>query len=244
MKPEIKISPDKNKLIQEFAAYIAGLIEKSIKEKDRCTFVLSGGSTPKSLYEMFASEKYREIIEWSKVYLFWGDERCVSPDHPDSNYRMAREALIDHIDIPSDNVFRIPAEQEPGDAAREYEETIKKIVGGSMQFPVFDIILLGIGEDGHTASLFPGTGALKEKQRWVTEVYVPRLDTYRITLTLPVINSGRNVIFLVAGEAKADVVRKIINIKGLHYPAAHVNPVHGKLVYFIDGAVGARIKKL
>jgi len=244
MKPEIKISPDKNKLMQESAAYIAVLIKKSIKEKDRCTFVLSGGSTPKSLYETLASEKYRETIEWSKVYLFWGDERCVPPDHPDSNYRMVKEALIDHIDIPQRNVFRIPAEQEPGEAAREYEETIKKNVGGSMQFPVFDIILLGIGEDGHTASLFPGTTAIDEKERWVTGVYVPQLNTHRITLTLPVINNGRDVIFLVAGESKADVVRKIINGKGLPYPAAHINPVQGKLVYLIDEAIGARITKL
>lgn len=234
MKPEIKISSDKNKLIQESAAYIAGLIKKSIKEKDRCTFVLSGGSTPKSLYETLASEKYREMIEWSKVHLFWGDERCVPPDHPDSNYRMAKEALIDHIDIPQRNVFRIPAEQEPGEAAREYEETIKKNVGGSMQFPVFDIILLGIGEDGHTASLFPGTGALKEKQRWVSEVYVPQLDAYRITLSLPVINNGRDVIFLVAGESKADVVRKIINGIDTTSPSAQVDPINGNLFYFID----------
>jgi len=234
MKPEIKISSDKNKLILESAAYIAGLIQYSIKEKDRCTFVLAGGSTPKSLYETLASEKYRETIEWSKVHLFWGDERCVSPDHPDSNYRMAKEALIDHIDIPQENVNRIPAEKEPSEAAREYEETIKRSFGGVSHLPVFDIILLGIGEDGHTASLFPGTVAIDEKERWVTEVYVPQLDAYRITLTLPVINNGRYVIFLVAGEAKADTVNKILKGKNSLLPACLIKPIAGNLIYMLD----------
>ncbi len=244
MKPDIKISPDKNKLIQESAAYITGLIQDSLKVKDKCTFVLAGGSTPKDLYETLASEKYRAVIDWSKVHVFWGDERCVPSDHLDSNYRMAKEALIDHIDISPENVIRIPAEKEPAEAAREYEETIKRFFGGTSQFPVFDIILLGIGEDGHTASLFPGTDALEEKKRWVTEVYVPKLDTYRVTLTFPVINNGMNVIFLVAGLSKAEIVRNILNKEGLNYPAAYVEPVNGKLVYLIDEAVGAGIKKL
>jgi 6-phosphogluconolactonase len=241
MKREIKISSDKNKLILESAAYIADLIEKSIKEKDRCTFVLSGGSTPKDLYETLASEKYRAVIDWSKVHVFWGDERCVPPDHPDSNYRMAKEALIDHVDIPQENVYRIPAEKEPVEAAREYEETIKKIVGGSTQFPVFDIILLGIGEDGHTASLFPGTMALEEKKRWVTEVFVPKFDAYRISLTLPVINNGKNIIFLVAGEAKSDVVNQVYNRIDTTSPSAQVDPINGNLVYLLDKSASAKV---
>jgi len=238
MKPEIKIFPDKKTLIQESSAYIAGIIQQSLKEQNRCTFVLAGGSTPKSLYETFASEKFKEAIEWNKVHLFWGDERCVPPDHHDSNYRMTKEALIDHINIPQENVHRIPAENEPADTAREYEKTIKIFFGNTSQLPAFDIILLGIGEDGHTASLFPGTQALEEKKRWVTEVYVPKIDTYRITFTYPVINNGKNVIFLVSGKTKSDVVRKILNKEELKYPAAKVIPENGAFVYLLDKDAG------
>ena len=244
MKPELKVFPDKNTLIQESAAYIAGIIQQSLKEQNRCTFVLAGGSTPKSLYETFASEKYKEAIEWNKVHLFWGDERCVPPDHHDSNYRMTKEALIDHINIPQENVHRIPAENEPDDAARDYEKTIKKFFGNTSQLPVFDIILLGIGEDGHTASLFPGTQALEEKKRCVTGVYVPELDTYRITFTFPVINNGKNVIFLVSGSSKSTIMKKIYERTDTTFPSARVSPANGSLVYLLDKAAGANVSSI
>lgn len=241
MKPEFKIFPDKNMLIQESAASIAGLIKKLLIEKGKCSFVLAGGSTPEGVYETLASGAYRERIDWSKVHLFWGDERCVLPDHPGSNYRMANEALIDHIAIPQENVHRIPAEKEPAIAANEYESSLRKFYGDKADFPTFDIVLLGIGEDGHTASLFPGTSALEENRRWVTEVYVSKLDVYRITMTLPVINNGKNIIFLVAGAPKADIVKHVYNRTDATYPAMQVEPVDGKLVYFLDKAAGVNV---
>jgi len=241
-KPQKIIYSQKENLTEETAKYLANLISKSLLQKARCSFVLAGGSTPRGVYEKLASEPYRNKIDWGKVHLFWGDERCVPPDHPDSNYRMAKEALIDHIDIPQENVHRIPAEKEPAEAAREYEETIKRFFGGASHLPVFDIILLGIGEDGHTASLFPGTEALEDKKRWVTDVYVKGLDTHRITLTLPVINNGKNVIFLVAGSFKAKIMKQIYYRTDTTYPAARVNPANGTLIYFIDKAAGANVE--
>jgi 6-phosphogluconolactonase len=238
MNPEVKIYPDKNTLIRESAAYISNVIQTTINEQNKCTFVLAGGSTPKGLYKTLASHEYREKVDWRKVHLFWGDERCVRPEHPESNYRMAKETLIDHIDIPQENVHRIPAEKEPAETAREYEETINRFFGDTSQLPVFDIILLGIGEDGHTASLFPGTEALEENKRWVTEVYVKKLNTHRITLTYPGINSGRNVIFLVAGSSKADIVRKVYRKADSKFPAVQVIPANGNLIYLLDKAAG------
>ncbi len=241
MKSNINIFPNKDILIRESAKYIAGLMDDFIKENGKCTFVLAGGSTPKGLYETLASDPYKNSIDWNKVHFFWGDERCVPPDHEDSNYRMVQEAMIDHLDISSGNIHRIPAEEKPADAAREYENSLKSFFGDKEEFPRFDIILLGIGDDGHTASLFPGTTAIDENDRWVTEVYVPQLDTHRITMAFPVINNGRNVIFLVTGETKAKVVNKILKDGSLSLPASLIRPVNGDLVYIFDKEAAAEI---
>lgn len=244
MNPEVKIYPDKNILIQESAAYISDIVQTTLNEQNKCTLVLAGGSTPKGLYKTLASHEYQEKIDWSNVHLFWGDERCVPPDHHDSNYRMAREALLDQIDIPQENVHRIPAEKEPAQAASEYEKTIKRLFGGTSHLPEFDVILLGIGEDGHTASLFPGTTAIDENERWVTEVHVPQLDTHRITMTFPVINNGKNVIFLVSGSSKSTIMKKIYERTDTTFPSARVSPVNGSLVYLLDKAAGANVSSI
>ncbi len=244
MKTHVKTFQGKENLLRGSAKYLENLVGEILFQKERCTLVLAGGSTPKGVYELLASKEFNMSIDWSNVHLFWGDERCVPPDHPDSNYRMAKEALIDHIDIPPENVKRIPAEKEPAEAARGYEETIKRFFSETTQPPVFDIMLLGIGEDGHTASLFPGTDVIDEKERWVKEVYVEKLDTHRITLTFPVINRAKNVIFLVAGASKAEIVKQIYNRTDTTFPAARVVPENGEIVYFLDREAGCKVEKL
>jgi 6-phosphogluconolactonase len=188
---------------------------KAIQERGRFSVALAGGSTPKALYELLAAG-YRSTIDWEKVHAFFGDERTVPPDHQDSNYRMAYEALLSRIPVGS--VHRMRGELDPSEAATLYEGELKCFFGGP---PRFDLVLLGIGEDGHTASLFPGTPALEVTDRWVVENPVEKLGTVRITLTVPAVNMAKRVIFLVAGEGKAGVLEEILEGDGdpHEYPA-------------------------
>ena len=210
-----------------------------VTENGRFSVVLSGGSTPKSLYTLLATPEFCNSIRWSQVYLFWGDERCVPPDHPDSNYRMALEALISKVPIPKENIFRMKGERSPHDAADEYEqELIKYFNLTEATLPCFDLILLGLGEDGHTASLFPGSIALTETKHLVTAPYVEHLKTHRLTLTLPVLNNSAFIFFLVAGINKAPVLREVLQSESDEndFPAQKINPQKGKLVWFVDRA--------
>ena len=210
-----------------------------VTENGRFSVVLSGGSTPKSLYALLATPEFCNSIRWSQVYLFWGDERCVPPDHPDSNYRMAHEALISKVPIPKENIFRMKGERSPQDAADEYEqELIKYFNLTEATLPCFDLILLGLGEDGHTASLFPGSIALTETKHLVTAPYVEHLKTHRLTLTLPVLNNSAFIFFLVAGINKAPVLREVLQSESDEndFPAQKINPQKGKLVWFVDRA--------
>lgn len=225
------------------ADVILEIAQRSVKGKGRFLFVLSGGTTPQTLYTILAEESMQKRFPWEHTFIFWGDERCVPIDHPDSNFLMAYTMLIEKVPIPSGNIFRIPVENNtPEKAAKEYELTLRdffSIHEADKQFPVFDLILLGTGCDGHTASLFPGSQALQETQPWAVSVHipshiVPALD--RVTLTLPVINNAENVIFIVAGQSKKKIVQEIFKActgvqKG--YPAALVHP-QGKLFWFIS----------
>jgi 6-phosphogluconolactonase len=184
------------------------------------------------LYEQLVAQP----IAWQHVHVFWGDERCVPPDHPESNYRMVRETLLANIAIPPGNVHRMAGEKEPGIAAAEYEEELKSFFQlASGAFPRFDLILLGLGEDGHTASLFPGSDALEETKRLVAATYVAKLNAYRLTLTLPVLNHGAVVLFLVAGASKAAVVNEILrdDEPSARFPAARLDPPDGRLVWLM-----------
>jgi len=232
-----------------------------VTENGRFSVVLSGGSTPKSLYTLLATPEFCNSIRWSQVYLFWGDERCVPPDHPDSNYRMAHEALISKVPIPKENIFRMKGERSPQDAADEYEQELIKyfnlteatltcfdliLLGLVIKYfnlteatlTCFDLILLGLGEDGHTASLFPGSIALTETKHLVTAPYVEHLKTHRLTLTLPVLNNSAFIFFLVAGINKAPVLREVLQSESDEndFPAQKINPQKGKLVWFVDRA--------
>lgn len=205
----------------EFAARAA----EAIEERGRFTVVLAGGSTPKATYDILARD-YAGRIDWSKVHVFFGDERSVPPDDDDSNYKMAREALLDHVPIGS--VHRMQGELPPDDAAEAYEEELRGFFGPD-ELPRFDLILLGIGGDGHTASLFPETSALEVHDRLVVANPVLKLETTRVTLTVPVINAAHAVYFLVAGEGKADALAHILggDADPRAYPASLIQPQEG-----------------
>jgi 6-phosphogluconolactonase len=197
---------------------------------------LSGGSTPKTLYGLLASDEFRDRFPWQLVSWYWGDERFVPYDHPDSNYRMTREAMLAKAPVPPENIHPVPADGTPEDAARRYEQTLQEAYGAAAfdpARPLFDVALLGLGPDGHTASLLPGEPVLEERKRWVAAVSHGRPET-RITMTYPAIESSRRVAFLVAGREKAAILRAI-RAGNSEVPAARVRPV-GELFWFVDRA--------
>lgn len=237
---EINICRDIAELSRQSAERFSQLVNQSVQGSGCFTVALSGGSTPKYLYSLLASPDYQERNPWNNVHLFWGDERCVPPDHPESNFGMVRESLLSKIKIPAENIHRMAGEREPQAAAAEYEKHLQEFFGlESGALPRFDLILLGIGEDGHTASLFTGSDALNETERLVIARFVEKLNSYRLTLTLPVLNSGAEVWFLVTGASKADAVKKVL-VGSADLPAAKVQPGNGRLIWFItqDAAPG------
>jgi 6-phosphogluconolactonase len=198
------------------------------------TVALSGGSTPRSLYEVLADpeEPFRELVPWPNIHFFWSDERHVAPDHPDSNYRMAYEAMLSHVPVSEENVHRIHSENaDAAAAAQAYEEKLKEVTKAIV--PQLDLILLGLGNDGHTASIFPGSEVLHEETRLVAAPWVEQLKTHRITMTLPLINNGASVLFLVSGREKAQIVKEVLQ-GPKRYPAQEVNPASGELLWMLD----------
>ena len=243
MKIEIRTHPSLKDLSRAAAEFIAELAEARIKDKNIFTLVLSGGSTPRLLYEELASQPIASRIDWQHTYLFWGDERFLPPDHPDSNFSLAFTSLISTVDLPPANINPIPTEIGSAQAAaEEYEKTLRKFfppaVGSEQEpyFPSFDLVLLGLGQDGHTASLFPGAAALEEMDRWVLAVDGVKASppVERVTLTLPAINKAGHVIFLASGSNKREVFQQVVNKPETSaYPAAKVKP-SGRLLWFID----------
>lgn len=206
------------------------------------TVALSGGSTPKLLFELLAdpNESFRDQIPWSDIHFFWSDERHVPPDHPDSNYRMANEAMLSHVPVVPDNVHRVPSEKpNAAEAASEYEQTLIDITHQTL--PQLDLILLGLGPDGHTASIFPGSEVLHETTRLVAAPWVEKFQTYRITMTLPLLNNGASVIFLVSGAEKATIVKEVLE-GPQKYPAQAIKPTHGELLWMLDKDAASEIK--
>ena len=243
MKPEIRTHSSLEDLSRAAAECICEIAEEAIKERGIFTLVLSGGTTPRLLYEELAKEPYASRVDWQHTYLFWGDERCVPSDNPDSNFSLALQTLISKVDVPPSNIHRIPAATgSPKPVAAEYETTLREFFQAtagsdpSTSFPSFDLVLLGIGGDGHTASLFPGDAALEERTSWVVAVEGSSASppVPRITLTFPVINEAKCVLFLVSGSNKLKVLQEILNNPHTAtYPAAHVQP-SGNLLWFID----------
>ena len=231
---EIIICRDGDELSRKAAGQFVSLACQVIAAHGRFSVALSGGSTPKALYSLLATGEFNEQLAWRQIHLFWGDERCVAPDHAESNYRMVKESLLSKIVMPSDNVYRMAGEKEPAVAAAESEAQLR------MHFhieddtvPRFDLVLLGLGEDGHTASLFPGSSALNETRRLVATTYVAKLNAHRLTLTFPVINNAAQIAFLVAGESKSAIVKEILTTEKCDYPAARIRPENGQLIWFI-----------
>ncbi len=212
----------------------------AIGERGRFVVALSGGSTPKPLFQLLATSEYASRVDWHNVHVCWGDERCVSPDDERSNFRMASDALLAHVPIPAANVHRMRGEDAPEGAATEYETELRELFDVSDKrdnnFPSFDLILLGLGTDGHTASLFPHSAALYERTRWIVAEYGESVEMWRLTFTLPLINASRRVLFLVAGADKADVVRDIRSpiIARDPLPAELVAPDHGVVHWLFD----------
>ena len=231
-------------LFQAAAEEVIRAATDAVSQRGRFTIALSGGSTPKNLYTLIAANA-STTLPWDQMFFFWGDERHVPPDDPDSNYRMVKETLLSKVPIPPGNIFRIPAENPDASVAAEaYEQTLRKFFAVAPgEFPRFDLILLGMGPDGHAASLFPETAALQEKSRLVVANWVEKLKTSRITLTLPVLNAARCVAFLVSGADKAAVLHEVLegNAPAEKYPSRLVQPSDGKLIWFVDRAAASAL---
>jgi 6-phosphogluconolactonase len=231
-------------LFQAAADEVLRAAAAAIAQRGRFTIALSGGSTPRNMYALIAANASTSL-PWEKMFFFWGDERHVPPNDPESNYRMANEALLSKVPVPPANIFPVPTENPDADAAaRAYEETLRRFFAVSPgDFPRFDLILLGLGPDGHTASLFPETAALREKSRLVVANWVEKMKTSRITFTLPVLNAARCVAFLVSGADKAPALHEVLEGKapGEKYPSKLVHPTDGKLIWFVDRAAASEL---
>lgn len=231
---KVDIQPDGNALAYHVAEW---LTEKARASTGRFAICLSGGSTPKLLYGLLAANPFRDQFPWDRTHIFFGDERFVPPDHPDSNYRMAREALLSHVPIPAAQVHPFPTDDTtPEDAASRYAQSLQDFYGAAQldpARPLFDVMFLGLGEDGHTASLFPGVAVLQERTKWTAAVIGAKPEP-RLTLTYPVLDSAKTVAFLVAGAAKRDVLIRVL-AGDASLPAAGVKS-HGELIWFVDEA--------
>lgn len=231
---ELTVVSDAERLAEAAARRIVALASAAVARRGRFVVALSGGSTPRATYRLLATEPHASAIDWLRVQVFWGDERCVPPHHADSNYRVARRALLDHVDLPARNVHRIRGELTPEEAAAAYRAELEAALGDRGRF---DLILLGLGPDGHTASLFPGTTALEEGQRAVVAVHLEELGAWRVTLTLPVLNAARHVMFLVSGADKANALARVL--EGERLPAGLVQPSDGSLTWLVDRKAAA-----
>jgi len=244
MKGQVEIFPTPAAFREAAAEKIVTVLQEQIVNHKVASVALAGGTTPRGIYELLGSKKYRDRITWRYVHLFWGDERCVAPTMPESNFRMVKESLLGKISIPSRNIHRIQGELNPEEAARVQERDIRRSFSlKEGEFPRFTLVLLGLGEDGHTASLFPGTEVLGERERIVSGVYVQSLAGFRVTLTVPAINHAGTVLFLVSGKSKAGMFREVLEGTELRYPAQYINPAPGQLFWFADADAASLIGK-
>ena len=229
---DLRILATKVDLARAAAEHFAHKSSEAVAQKGSFSVALSGGSTPKALYKLLAdpNEPFRDKIPWSNIHFYWSDERHVPPDHPDSNYRIANEALLSRVPVTPANVHRVISENPAADAARDYEDTILNQIGGD---PRLDLILLGVGNDGHTASIFPRSDVLHETKHLVAAPWVEKLNTYRITMTLPLLNNGASVVFLVSGAEKSQIVKEVLEGPE-KYPAQAVKPTNGELIWMLD----------
>ncbi len=240
-EPQVRIFASPQDLFRAAAEQFYDRGSRAISEHGRFSVALSGGSTPRGLHEEIV-RNFSSRLPWDKVFFFWGDERHVPPDDPESNYRMANETLLGKLHVPADHIFRIPAEmQDAGESAAAYERTLRGFFRAPNVFPRFDFVLLGMGPDGHTASLFPGTTALDEQEHWVVANWVEKLNTFRITMTYPVLNHAACVMFLVSGVEKAQMLKEALRNPNANLPCQRVRPFEGQLLWFLDQGAGGKL---
>ena len=236
--PEIKTYADNPTVAAEFADYFRDWING--QSGDKITIALSGGGTPKLLYQILA-EKHADAIDWKKLHFFWGDERCVGPDDPESNYGECKALLLDKVSIPAENIHRIVGESDSAEEAGRYENEIYEHVEiNDDAVPEFDMILLGMGGDGHTASIFPHQMGLLQSEKVCEPAVHPGTGQHRVTITGGVLNAAKAVVFLITGDSKADVLPQVIDKSGAEFPATHVQPA-GSLTFFLDEAAAAKL---
>jgi 6-phosphogluconolactonase len=241
----VQVFPDPASVARAVAERVAEAAALSADTSGRFTIALSGGSTPRSTYERLASGDLAERVPWEAFHVFWGDDRCVPPDDPDSDYRMAKEAMLDHVPIPSGRVHRIRGEDPPEQAARDYEQLLRRSFGVPGGPPPrqdgsrFDLVLLGMGEDGHTASLFPGTGAVNEVERWAIRVQADASPRNRVSLTTPVLNAAARKLFLVTGVGKAPTLARVL--EGPRDPDALPSQAIEDPEWFVDAAAASML---
>ncbi|MEP6635792.1 MAG: 6-phosphogluconolactonase [Acidobacteriota bacterium] len=242
-KQRVLVFKSADELAQAAAEKFVECAREALAQHGFFRVAAAGGNTPKRVYSLLSSDLFKERIEWSKVHIFFGDERCVPPNHPESNYRMVYETLTSQVPIPAENVHRIKGEVDPEHSASLYAAELKAFFSGA-SWPQFDLVMLGMGEDGHTASLFPWTAALKERTAWVAANWVEQLGVFRITLTESAINAAANVIVLVAGASKAERLAEVLNgpLEPERLPVQLIKPRQGPLVWMIDAAAAVRLE--
>ena len=234
MTADIFFLPDPEAVGLRAASICIDRSKIAMAAKGRFCIAVSGGTTPLPLFGLLGTA-YRKDIRWDRTDIFWVDERCVPPDHGDSNFKGVHDALFSALDIPAANIHRMKGEMLPEEGAREYEKELRSYFGDQGS-PAFDLVILGVGEDGHTASLFPAAPSLEERERLAVPVYVERLKSWRITLTLPVLNNASHILFLVTGWKKAEILKELLGSRGnsREYPSGLIHPVHGGVTWLID----------
>ncbi|HTI91217.1 MAG TPA: 6-phosphogluconolactonase [Puia sp.] len=239
---ELQVYKDAQELSQAAAKWIAGLIAETIKVQDRFTIALSGGSTPKLLHKILAAPPYKDQIDWSKLHIFWGDERAVPFEDDRNNAKMAYDTLLNFVPVPPSQIHVMRTDIGPEESAIEYEKILHQYFDKTPT--TFDLVLLGMGDDGHTLSLFPGTAIVHEEKAWAKAFFLPAQDMYRITLTKTIVNQSAHVAFLTTGTGKAHALKEVL--KGVynpdHYPSQEIKPVNGELHWFVDEAAAAGLK--
>jgi 6-phosphogluconolactonase len=242
IRPAIEVLPDAAALAEAAAERFTATARDAIQARGEFVVALSGGSTPRWTYERLAAEPLVSRVKWSRVRVVWADERCVPPDQAESNYRMACETLLDHVPVPAENVHRIRGEENPTAAAVLYEATLRALLNTPRTR--IDLVLLGLGDDGHTASLFPGGAPVQEQTRWVMVASAPAAPRWRVTLTPPLINAAAGVLFIVSGGTKASAVHRVLEgpRRPLDLPAQAIGPSNGRVRWCLDAAAAAELE--
>ncbi len=242
---QIAVYPDSDTLSHEAALYTVHIAQEAIATHGRFSMALSGGSTPKKLYRLLAEEPYRSQIDWALVEIFWSDERCVPPDSDESNYLLAQQAMLNTLPLASKQIHRMPADMEDRDAAALTYTREMQITFGTDGVPAFDLIQLGMGPEGHTASLFPHQSSLHEQQRLVMPVSVPKPPPPRLTFTPRILNAALHILFLVTGAEKADAVQAVLEgaYQPDEYPAQLIKPLKGEVTWMFDQAAANKLRQ-